>query len=912
MPENALRSVVGRLRVGLAKAGPEPTDRQLLDAFLHQHDQDAFAQLVRRHQHVVQAAIAKVLVDPADIEDAFQATFLVLVRKARSLSWRSGLGTWLYAVAHRVAVNAWTAVRERVRREGQAARTEGQHAAPDLSWREACVLLHDELNKLPDKFRLPLLLCYLEGKSRDEAAEQLGISPGGVKGRLERGRNLLRDRLARRGVCLSVGLWAVLAHSPAGASPPRLVESAVAVARGAVPARVAALAQGVTARMVLTNIKLFTGALLAAGLVSILLTSQPTPPLAASPPAAAPQKSEEPRAETTKPDDAPKEVEITGRVLDPDGQPAAKVTVMLRGYHFDVPTDTSTTKEVATVVTGEDGRFRMKVKSPPSGTMLVASTAGFGLAWDWYSPDPPNEVTLQLTKDQPITGEVLDLEGKPVQGARIRVMDISCGAKGDLEDYLEDLARRQYRFLNCQGFPEAIGTAVADARGRFRLTGFGRERAVRAVIEGEGIAIAEVEIFTRLGAVPKVNDGRHLPAYRAEFKHIAAPSRPVVGVIRDRDTGKPIAGAVVLVRSEKLEKSEYPGRRLYSTKTDAAGRYRLSSMPHGGENWVSVTSTGAAPYLGATVPVPRTQGTDPITLDIGLKRGVWVECHVTDGAKGKPVCWGTGQYFAEPSNPDLGEVEGNIGAVLHSPEVRSDEQGVIRVAALPGKGLIAVRFDSMYLTADQLGEPEELDRTYGAVARQFNALGRFDAAKDAGAVKLNIRLEKGETIPGKLVGPDGKPVTGAWIFGQRSGSLWSGPVDTDEFTLEVFSRAHPRFVAVTHPEKGLAAVVQVAAGQERITAQLLPAATVWGRLVDADGKPRAGVLLKLSYQMTPTTWTDQPAPKVKTDAEGRFRIPGLLPGVEYSIEGANAIIGGGKWKTGETKDLGDVRDAPEP
>src|SRR5262245_22171880 len=147
MAENVLRNAVRRLQAGLC-AEPAPTDRQLLEAFLQRHDEDAFAQLVRRHQRPVHAALTKVLSDPADIEDAFQATFLVLVRRARSVQWQPGLGTWLYAVAHRIAVAARRSSRSRAARTTDA-RPAADTAPPDLSWREACALLHDELDKLP-------------------------------------------------------------------------------------------------------------------------------------------------------------------------------------------------------------------------------------------------------------------------------------------------------------------------------------------------------------------------------------------------------------------------------------------------------------------------------------------------------------------------------------------------------------------------------------------------------------------------------------------------------------------------------------------------------------------------------------------------------------------------------------------
>src|SRR5262245_36413076 len=199
MPARTLTQLASRLRrEAIANGLTAEADRDLLARFLREQDEAAFESLVRRHDRLVRSAVAKVLTDPNDAEDAFQATFLILVRRAKSIDWRAGLGPWLYGVAHRVAVKARSAGQTRSRKEKEAGPKASEPEASDLSWREACALLHEELDRLPDRYRLPLLLCYLEGKSRDEAAVVLKVSVGTVKGRLERGREMLRARLARR------------------------------------------------------------------------------------------------------------------------------------------------------------------------------------------------------------------------------------------------------------------------------------------------------------------------------------------------------------------------------------------------------------------------------------------------------------------------------------------------------------------------------------------------------------------------------------------------------------------------------------------------------------------------------------------------------------------------------------------
>jgi RNA polymerase sigma factor (sigma-70 family) len=237
-----LNKVVEQLKQGSDPAAGA-SDRDLLTRFLEGQDETAFEALVRRHERLVRSAIGKVLADAEDAEDAFQATFLVLVRRAKQLDDRAGMGTWLYGVAHRIAVKARAAGRARKQQEARATPA-GPTAPTDLSWREACDLLHAELDRLPESYRTPLLLCYLEGKTRDEVATALGVTVAAVRGRLERGREMLRDRLSRRGVTLSVGLLtAVAAPQAAGSGSAAAFAAVLEAVCGAASARAIALSR---------------------------------------------------------------------------------------------------------------------------------------------------------------------------------------------------------------------------------------------------------------------------------------------------------------------------------------------------------------------------------------------------------------------------------------------------------------------------------------------------------------------------------------------------------------------------------------------------------------------------------------------------------------------------------------------
>jgi RNA polymerase sigma factor (sigma-70 family) len=255
------------------------TDRELLGRFAEGRDEGALEALLHRHGRLVWSAASRVLADPNDVDDAIQVTFLVLVRRAQRSDWRADVGPWLYGVAHRVAVRLRARGRRKPGPLGEVDPT-APDARPDSSLREACDLLHAELDRLPEQFRLPLLLCYLEGQTREQAAVALGVSVGTVKGRVRRGCELLRRRLARRGVSLSIGLLGgMAAPGTAGALDPAAV---VAALSGAPSRRVAALVREVTRAMGTAKFTLIPIGLVAlTGLAYALL-----PPSAAAPPLA--------------------------------------------------------------------------------------------------------------------------------------------------------------------------------------------------------------------------------------------------------------------------------------------------------------------------------------------------------------------------------------------------------------------------------------------------------------------------------------------------------------------------------------------------------------------------------------------------------------------------------------------------
>jgi len=209
------------------------TDEQLLDWFLNRDEgsaEAAFRAIVLRHGPMVLGVCRHILNQLQDAEDAFQATFLVLARKAGSIRDRRVLARWLYEVAYRIAMRARTNGVRRRTHERQGGEMAATVTSDNHGWVELRPVLHEEVNRLPERYRLPVILCYLEGKTNEEVAQQLNWPVGTVKGRLSRARDLLRSRLTRRGLALSAAfLVTALANGTviADVVPPRLVDETV-------------------------------------------------------------------------------------------------------------------------------------------------------------------------------------------------------------------------------------------------------------------------------------------------------------------------------------------------------------------------------------------------------------------------------------------------------------------------------------------------------------------------------------------------------------------------------------------------------------------------------------------------------------------------------------------------------------
>ncbi|HEY7154760.1 MAG TPA: sigma-70 family RNA polymerase sigma factor [Gemmataceae bacterium] len=316
MAGTSLHAVIEHIRrLHSVADAAQRSDRELLRSFVTNNDQDAFAVVVTRHAPLVWGVCRRILGHRQDAEDAFQATFLILARRAGSTRWQASVGGWLYTVAHRLAVRARKQAERRRACEREVSRT----PRTESSLCELATVVDEELRRLPAKYRDPLLLHYLEGATAEAAARQLSLSRGTFYNRLNRGRELLRERLSRQGLSLAAPLLAAALTHEAEAAAPSLIQAALRGTTGSVPERVAILAAEALRNTLLTKLKIGAalGLLLGAAAGGVAMLTPQAPP------------SPAPQAE--RPADPPKVDDKAARRVDRDGDPLPEGAVARLG-----------------------------------------------------------------------------------------------------------------------------------------------------------------------------------------------------------------------------------------------------------------------------------------------------------------------------------------------------------------------------------------------------------------------------------------------------------------------------------------------------------------------------------------------------------------------------------------------------
>jgi RNA polymerase sigma factor (sigma-70 family) len=940
-------------------------DRELLRRFVEEGNQDAFAALVHRHGDLVLGACRRALPTAQDAEDACQATFLVLVKKAGSQRWQPSVASYLYATARKVAGNARQALQRRARREGQAAVPEAVEPIDEVSGRELLAVLDEELEKLPPRYREPLVLCYLEGLTRDEVAARLGIPAATVKTQLERGRKKLGDALTRRGCGLGAGLLALAITSPAGASSPRLVEAVLGAVSGSPPAAVAALARGSIVNTLVNRVMvavLVVAAVLGAGLGGLKLAASQQ----------AGQKAEQ--APDSKPKAAKPAIDqrkgtVSGRVLNPDGKPQAGTEILLVEQGK---------KAEKLAVTGADGKFSVTAPRGKRWSVLLARMAGMGSDFLDLGRLPEGDVELRMVRDEPIRGRVIDTQGKPVQGVRVSVSHVGVYGDNTIEPFLTIWKNKRPNLGLPVGIKhlwnEDVFTAVTtDKEGRFAITGTGAERLVALRFRGANIAETEAWVVHRARFDPKPYNQKGMSRMPKEFGFaqkfqlhgpeptiIAEAEKRIRGVVKDQDSGAPRPGVKVTLSRNGNTLVDLP----LSAVTDAQGRYEIRGARKASDYLVEVNSDPVNGYVAAQARASDTEGYAPLTLDVHVKKGVILTGRVIDVATGRPIPgWAAAAALAD--NPQAkGYPEFNFSAFADSGNAYTNEDGVFRLVSVPGPVVLMGGPDSRRLPEGELanhrfrlpvGDPKypqyfspmyqgtffpysAVDRIVTQVSGPFWTIQLGKSAisllkgnyckllnlEPGTTVRQDILVERATPVKVKVTDSAGQALTGFSVTG-ISPEETERPtrITTDTFSAYHFRPGKPRLLAFHEPAGKLFGTLTLKGDEKEAVVKLGAAGAVKGRVLDEDGRPLAGVRVWLFHPDQPVATMHAQLNKgkaIETDADGKFEIGSVLPGATFWLDYGRGKSGVARKKKptvwsvqpGKTLDLGDVKVKLEP
>jgi RNA polymerase sigma factor (sigma-70 family) len=874
-------------------------DRQLLQRFAHGREEAAFEALVRRHGPLVLGVCRRVLRQEQDAEDVFQATFLVLARKAGSVGERSSLGTWLYRVAYHMALKARKQTAARQKREQRSARPEETDPLAEVTGRELLAVFDEELQALPEGEREALVLCYLQGKTRDEAAREVGCSESTLKRRLERGKERMRLRLSRRGVALPAALLAAgLAQGAKAAVPAPLTAAAVqagALVAGGRPvvgvasAEVAALANGAIRAMAAGKIKA-VGALLVAlillGIGAGLLASSQPPPDANGEPGA-------PATEAKAADDK-KEMTVTGRVLDADGKPLAGADVAVLAWR-KVPNRGGDLSSGKPTVLGRDrtdtgGRFRLRVPPTSSagfrGVVAVARGAGHGLGWQRLNPDAEKPAAeVRLARGRVIRGRFVDVQGQPAAGVTVRVGGVGHPGNGESDRVSAPAAGHEP-----PAWPNAV---VTDKDGRFEISGIGRAAAALLAVDDDRFATQDFAVAPDAKEVLKTLEPAHI----------------IEGTVTYADTGKPVPGARLTVYAGKSELDSLFG---HDGRADEKGRFRLNPSP-GGYFQLSAYAPDGEPYLTVQKRLTWPKAAVKQRVDLALPRGVLVRGKVTEDGTGRALAKATVQFIPRRTdNPNFRKdaLTGWESAVVSGADGRFD------IGVLPGPGHLLIHGPTPDYVYAEIGDGLLYNGKSGGSRYYAHAIVPLDLKAGAGTHEVAVSLKRAVTVKGRVVGPDGRPVAEALMV-SRLGvdpvtSYWRGfPVVVRDGRFELHGcdpeKSYP--VSFLDAKHKTGATVELSGKQagEDVTVRLAPCGGAATRLLDGDGKPLAKQGLWLELVVTPgpsrydlkklydkgelaadaeyvgnidrvNHWNEPP-----TDREGRITFSALIPGATYRI-----------------------------
>jgi RNA polymerase sigma factor (sigma-70 family) len=940
---------IGSLFEGGSVAGL--SDRQLLDRFVSRRDvagEAAFAALVARHGPMVLFVCRRVLGDHQHAEDTFQAVFLVLARRAQSLRDPDLLSRWLYGVALRTARKAKVRLaRQRKKEHAQAmSGAKSKSGVPtdrSVIDGEQAELLHDEIDRLPANFRLPIVLCYFEGLALDEAARRLHWPEGTVRSRLARARDELRRGLTRRGVVLSAAALAAVLDSKAawGSISAPLCDLTARAARefmagkaatGAVSISAVALSREVLRSMLLQKLKLAVLTLLlfgaiasGAGFVGQAVGRQAGKPDLRQIVAASDDVIAKP---------APGRMFVIGRVLDPAGKPVADATIVAYARNLGLENAPSAARRTQMPI-GDgraDGSGRFRIDAPRTSSSrheavgAIALAPGFGVGWVVLNPDDDQpEADITLRHEQVVHGRLFDLQGRPVPNVTLAVASIRRAPAPELSKARSRFDGVAYSFSKLNDFPAWPKPVTTDAEGRYTVRGLGRGLSAGVTVHDPRFALQTIQVEANAAS---------------ETKPITAaliPAQIIRGRVTYGDTGEGVPHALLEVLASHGRAAIVAG-----FETDDDGRFRLNPPPADGVYNVTAYPPEGKPYLVDHKRIVWPKGALEQSVELALPRGGSIRGRVTEEGSDKPVAGATVDFVRRGQRATTGERSSTMA------------DGSFQFGATPGTGYLFIRGPSDDYLLQAIGSRMVQEGEPGG--RLFYSHGHrvLDLKPGTDRQQIDIVLRRGMTATGQVVGPDGQPVSNAWIFSRvildpRLGTWgsWSGRhhgnVHDGRFELRGLApdtRVPVYFLEATRKLGGVVNLSVNTTPGAPATVRLEPCGAAKARFIDPRGKPVVGQLsrgMRLTMVVTPgppsSTATDHAGQiaadeadinlldrinynaEVASDAQGGITLPVLIPGATYRFIDYTTVDGRETGpqvrkeftvKPGESVDLGDV------
>jgi RNA polymerase sigma factor (sigma-70 family) len=696
------------------------SDRQLLERFIARRDEAAFEVLVWRHGPMVLGVCRRLLAQEHDAEDAFQATFLALVRKASSIRKREALGSWLHKVAYRIAVRARAAAARRAGQEKQ--RLAGAVAEPEseVVWQDLRPVLDAEVGRLPECYRTPVILCYLQGKTTEEAAQQIGCPRGTVLSRLARARERLRCRLVRRGIALSTLLLSATLAEKAGpaAVPTGLAEATIktaflattGAAAGAVAAPIASLTEGVLKSMMLSQLKIGAAVVLAAGLLVTGAGTLTHRALADKEAASQKDNAPEPKAPAVKSaklsDKRPAlkqeethPITVRGTAVNAQGQPVKDATIYLLSTNV-------VDRVLGSTTTDTEGRYVFQeAKLPitrsasqgavPYGTLQVYGTApGYGFAWhgmrffqarlrpaDWNPAgedmhlfvDDPINMKLVFEPAAKLHGRIQDEAGKPLSQVKVRLLH------ADYFDVAGKEEQMNFReFWGIRLVPDKLTLALTDNDGRFQLAGLPPEVCFWVCVEHSDYAPLSLYAVTTDRQVTERDYSRREKqvVHSGELKLVLAKPRRVLVQAIYEDTGKPASGVRIGTGGSGASAVGYSA---YGT-TDAGGKLALRLPP--GDYPLTCDPPADSTYVRTTQALSVSKTPDEQPYEVRIEAGCILILEAIDATTGKGLPNVAFGYQPDQQPGSWFQVQSMTG-IVNNP--LSDSKGRLRAVVRPGK-----------------------------------------------------------------------------------------------------------------------------------------------------------------------------------------------------------------------------------